>query len=185
MLKMFDPTQSRQSQLDNAQNQIKMANPGKQRNALLLHFRLNFALILKRNHNNFLFGSTALRKPSQHIEELAMAPKSWQKEFAALPLSEKDKAPLQLFAEEHENNVLEALENLLGMGYKISVLWSDASSAFIVSVIGTEETKHNGDKVLSSFSSDLTECIFMAGYKVGVLAKNGEWPTAADSGKWG
>lgn len=185
MLDLFDPTKSRTAQLKAFSSAMNAASNRKERASILRQAVYGFAVILKRNHDNVDFSSYVLMKPLEHFEVITSMPKNWQKSFAALPLSEKDKEPLRLYAEESENNPFEPLENLLGLGYKVSILWSDSSQSFIVSVIGTEECKHNSDMVLSSFTDDLSEAFFMCGYKVLILAKGGDWPSEKDSSRWG
>lgn len=185
MVILFDPRTTRREQLKALSMAVKSAKTPKDRAAHLRSAKYRFAFILKRNHANLLVGERPLFRPLEHIEVISKMAKNWQKDFASIPLSEKDKEPLRLYTEELEGNPFVALENLLGLGYKVSILWSENSMSFIVSVIGTEDTKYNQTKVLSSFTDALEEAFFMAAYKHFILAEAGEWPTEKDNARWG
>lgn len=176
---------SRRQQVQALSQPITSARTRSERRTAVRFAAHNFANLLAYKRKNVIFYPHVLTRPLEHIEVNLRMADNWKKTFAAIPLTDTHREPLNLYRDEMEGNPLAAIEDLLGLGYKVTVTWSEASTAFIVSVVGTSETKHNSDKVLSSFSDDLEECLFMAAFKVIRVAEGREWPTQAESARWG
>lgn len=141
---------------------------------LLLYHKKAFMLSYNMVHDE---------SPGSILENLPMA---WKpKEFITMNLLAEHRTALSEFSAAYDNNGLGAAEQLLGIGYKMSITWSDSSMAFIATVIGTENTPKNESKSMSSFSDDLNEALLMSAFKVLVLANGDEWTSDGGGSRWG
>jgi hypothetical protein len=107
------------------------------------------------------------------------------KSFAQVQLTSADENKFTAWANDGPKNGLQAANELLGQGYKMSITWVIESNAFCVSLIGTEETAQNKNSIMTSWSDDLEECFLISAYKHLEVCNSGEWPTAANGKKWG
>lgn len=106
-------------------------------------------------------------------------------EFININLIKDDRPKVDEFAKLWKNDIQSVVIELLTLGYKVSFSWVDAQNSYVVSVSGTDRSKHNNGYTLSSWSDDLAECIMMAGYKVLVIAVAGTWlDYQTDSATW-
>ena len=95
--------------------------------------------------------------------------------FVNCELSDKDKAALESYADEHQREPMSVIEELTASGYKISLSWLDDNHCFIVTISGTKYTSFNEGSSMSSRSDDLSEAFFMAGFKHFILAGGKDW----------
>lgn len=105
--------------------------------------------------------------------------------FINVQLSEKDKPRLEAYAEHYNGDAVEMAYELTAQGYKLSISWIDDRNSFCVTVSGSKRTKFNKEHSMTSWSDDLTEACFMAGYKHEELAKKGDWEGLHVSTTWG
>lgn len=108
------------------------------------------------------------------------------REFSTLSLSEGDKKQLYEWADKETITPLDCATELGLAGYKLSFTWVDDQQSWCVSLIGTETSKPNQDKIMTSWSNDLGEAVIIGYYKHVVMCDSGSWPVRADNeGRWG
>ncbi len=113
-----------------------------------------------------------------------MATPNWT--FITIKLSQDDKPELEAFIKGYNKHFLDVITDVLAMGYKVSLNWIDKQNAFVVSVSGTNESAQNKGATVTSWSDELSEAIFMMGYKALVLGKSKTWvEIQTDSSNWG
>lgn len=99
------------------------------------------------------------------------------------PISESQQGAFNKWRDDlTKKNASPELE-LLGAGYKLSIVFKSGMNAYCVTVSGTADSE-NGGKSLVSWSDDMQEAIWLSLYKVTVVFKNGEWEDTKTS-KWG
>lgn len=109
-----------------------------------------------------------------------------KREFSSLSLAKSDQKDIWDWAEKNKVNPLDSAIELGLEGYKLSFTWIDEQQSWCVSLIGTETTKPNQDKIMTSWSNDLGEAIVISAYKHAVLCDRGAWPIRSDEdGRWG
>lgn len=100
----------------------------------------------------------------------------WQKhEFVTIGLTKKDVNDLIKYAESEENVMEVALTKIVSKGYKVSCNFSVDKGAFVVSVIAPHDHKDNPGLILTSWSDNLAEAVFMCGYKVFEICNGKGW----------
>lgn len=117
-------------------------------------------------------------------EETAMA-RFQNSTFASVQLNQDDEKKLTDWIQAEGITGPEAMNRLLGCGFKLSVSWIPDQNAFCFSVIGTDNTKTHKNMVMTSWSDDLDEVAAIAAYKHFVVCDEGTWPTRADGPRWG
>jgi hypothetical protein len=105
--------------------------------------------------------------------------------FANFTLTEDDARKFADWVQASSMQPLDALQEVIGQGYKVSVTWVMDSSAFCLSIIGTEDTKPNKNSIMTTWSDDLVEVMLLAAYKHLVLCDSGPWPTKENTRRWG
>lgn len=105
--------------------------------------------------------------------------------FAAVSLTSDDEKQFTDWVTKQDPNPMECVAQLLGNGFKVSCSWVFDQNAFCFSIIGTEATKQHRDMVMTSWSDDLAEVIFIGYYKHYVLMNEETWPTQAEQQRWG
>lgn len=140
-----------------------------------------------------LFVASIRYAPNFYIERCAyqesdiiMASKGFDWTFVNIKLTEKDKKGLIAYIADREDTVEHVLEHLTLSGYKVSVSYSDSQKAYIATCSGTDRVPDNNKQSISSMSGNPIESIFMTGYKVEVVTKNGKWSDyEVDNIPWG
>lgn len=107
------------------------------------------------------------------------------KQFASIRLDRASEKEFTKWVSETKVRGFDAMERFLGDGYKVSATYVFDKSSFCVSVIGTEVTKPNQDKIMTSWSDELEEAFQIAGYKHYVICDGGDWPTQDNDAPWG
>lgn len=118
------------------------------------------------------------------MEEHAMA-RFRSSVFSSLTLGADDKKRFDAWLKDNDVSPLTVLENFAGNGFKMSVSYVIDQNAFCFSLIGTEATKLHEGMVMTSWSDDLSEVIFIAAFKHFVMCDGGEWPTRDNQARWG
>lgn len=84
---------------------------------------------------------------------------------------------------EQEKKSLEPLGEILGIGYKVSIVFVAESSAICFSITGTSDTVNMG-KTITTWADTLQEAYWLGLYKVEVLFKGGVWE-GKQAPRWG
>lgn len=96
-------------------------------------------------------------------------------EFVTLRLTADDAKNIEKYAQSKEGDYTTVLHEILASGHKVSISWIDDKSSYIVTLIGTEHSQHNQGYSMTTWSDDLVEAIFMAGYKHEIVCDGGSW----------
>lgn len=106
--------------------------------------------------------------------------------FVEIKLVKEDKKALEKYAEQFKGNMVDMIEQLCSYQYKISISWVDKQNSYVVSVSGTDHSKDNDNRTLTSWSDDVIEAVEMALYKVEVICSGGNWDDhATEQSNWG
>jgi len=119
----------------------------------------------------------------QGFHEMARNQQQWQ--FLNYTLSESETIALQQFVDNDVDGILPLMDVLLGQGYKVSMTWVDQNTAFCIAVTGTENSKYNNGKSMTSWSDSLEEGLFIAVYKHLVIFGGKEWVGQDVQKRWG
>lgn len=119
------------------------------------------------------------------LEETNIVAAFGNKKFAQLSLDVSREAELTAWVTGEGIQVWDLLTNLLNDGYKVSLVWVYKQSSFCVSIMGTDDSKHNQDAILTSWSDDLEDALLIGGFKHYVICDGGKWPLQDTSRRWG
>ena len=121
----------------------------------------------------------------ERMEFFIMAQKfAWT--FVEIKLLAGDKPKVLAWAEKNVTNPLEVIDDITELGYKVSISYIDDRNSYVVSVSGSDRTPQNNKQTITTWSSNLEECLIMAGYKILHLTKDGKWEDyATESSDWG
>lgn len=100
-------------------------------------------------------------------------------------LSKDDKKKFHQAVEKSGLNAHDAVIELLGAGYKVSVSFVVDRESFVFTVTGPKDHKLNGEKSMTSWSDDLAEAMYMGWYKVRFVFGDGSWADDNDDVPWG
>lgn len=101
---------------------------------------------------------------------------AWKKkEFVNINLTVADKKPLDNYIKECEGDYVKVIHQLLADGYKLSLNFHVDKGAYTVSITGSDDCKYNQDAILTSWSDDVLEAVFMNGYKHYVVCDGKDW----------
>ena len=135
---------------------------------------------------NVLFPNLGIFGHCYKDKEHMMAFSKKDHQFINLRLTIADRNSVEKFASEFKDDAFAVLEELHIRGYKVSSSWIDKQNAYVVSVTGTERSQKNEHATITSWSDDLKECVFLAGYKVLVIAGDKDWTSLDESvSNWG
>lgn len=111
----------------------------------------------------------------------------WQNDMSFIRhrLSEKEKHAADKLVEQFENSLESMLLEIMGSGYKVSIVWSDESQSFFFTVIGGKDHKKNPNKSHTSQHDDLITVVGYALYKNAVLWDNDVWDEGAGQSDFG
>lgn len=120
------------------------------------------------------------------LEYDIMASKGFDWTFVNIKLVEKDKSKVSKFLERYPDDIVEIIDDITELGYKVSVSWVDSSNSYCVSVSGNENTPQNNKCTITSWSGVLQEAIAIAGYKVLDLLDGEKWTDhETEASNWG
>lgn len=105
--------------------------------------------------------------------------------FAAVKLTDKDKADFDAWATKEADHALQLLAELTLESWKTSFSWDDANDCFIASSTCRAEKHKNEGVVVTSRSDMLLEALAMNYYKIEVLHKGKKLPTEVIKENWG
>lgn len=115
-----------------------------------------------------------------------MANKGFEWDFVEIKLRKEDKELLVDFIEGYEDKIYQAVEDVLELGYKVSISWVVSHSAYCCTVSGNENTPENNKKSVTSWSSNFEEAHAMMAYKVLKVCNGGSWEEfATQTDTWG
>lgn len=114
----------------------------------------------------------------------AMARLSWT--MIHIRLDKKHLPKIQEFLKSHDNDPENVLQEIMSLGYKVSMSFIDDRASFVVTMSGTDRTKHNDKMSVSSWSDDFWEAVTMMGYKHFVICDGKSWEDHDTSSEnWG
>jgi len=96
-------------------------------------------------------------------------------EFVNIRLTADDKPRVAKFVSDVEPDFAEHLINFIGSGYKVSINLDEANDCYIVAATGTQNSRENKGKCMTTRSGDLFECLYMMLYKHEMICDNGSW----------
>jgi len=109
-----------------------------------------------------------------NMESFVMAAKfDWN--FVEIKLQHSDRENVIKFASKYGENILEVIDDITELGYKVSISYVDTQNSYVVSVSGTDRSGMNNKQTVTSWSNNLEECIAIAGYKILQLARDKDW----------
>lgn len=118
--------------------------------------------------------------------ETLMALKTFEWDFITIPLKKEDKPALEAFTDTYDGRVFEAVDDVLELGYKVSVSWVETHNSYCCTVSGNEKTPTNNKRSITSWSDNLIESYAMMAYKVLEITKRGDWEEfAREDSNWG
>ena len=106
-------------------------------------------------------------------------------EFANIQLGKADEKQFSDWVAEENVKPLEAVQRLLGDGFKVSCSWVFSQSAFCFTIVGTDETPKHKGICMTTWSDDLEEVMALAVYKHYVICDGQDWPTQSSGSRWG
>lgn len=106
-------------------------------------------------------------------------------EFVDCQLTKDDEKPLEKFIADYKGNVSELLQDIGSAGYTVKLGFYVEHAAFACFLQAGNDIKENSNMMLSSWSDEPIECLFMCWYKHKVIFKSGTWETSGSKGKWG
>lgn len=92
-----------------------------------------------------------------------------------IPLTTEELKLADKWIVEFGDDPLELLDQLLDAGYKVSARYIDDRKAFCFTVTGTDSSNYNSGCSMSTWSSELSDAVGLATWKVGVLFKFQAW----------
>lgn len=114
-----------------------------------------------------------------------MSDENWKKKAVEYRLTDEDEPALKRFSESAKNNPADILRELIGEGYKISIVLSSSNDSICVTATGTERCRYNKDCFMSAWSDNLSEAVFMLGYKVFEVFESKTWHGKTKQANWG
>lgn len=111
--------------------------------------------------------------------------KSFDTWFANCKLTQLDKDKFEGWFTQHVDDLDIYMSQALTAGNKLSVTYSEANGAFCASFTCKDDSSPNYGGVLTSWSGDWMEAVFMGFYKITVLLADQPWPTTDDIEAWG
>ena len=106
-------------------------------------------------------------------------------QFCSLTLNETHTEQVDAYIASYNNEPVTLLIMLGQEGYKISFTRVDRQNSWCVTLIPTDEAAYNKNKLLSSWSDNPVEALFLCGYKHYEMCDGKEWPTKPSGGRWG
>lgn len=100
-------------------------------------------------------------------------------------LSKNDKEKFHKAVTDSGLTAHDAVIELLGGGYKVSVSFVVDRSSFVFTVTGPKDHRLNAEKSMTSWSDDLEEAMYMGWYKVRLMFADGEWTDDGEDMIWG
>lgn len=123
-------------------------------------------------------------KPFERIGDYMSYTNNWT--FANVRMTKADLPRLREFMQNYDDDPVAAILDVLGSGYKVSISWLDEQQSFVVTLTGTERSKHNQQTSMTTWSDDLQEAFAMAAFKHFVLCEAQEWQDYENASQnWG
>lgn len=115
-----------------------------------------------------------------------MAKKEFDWTFIELKLEKADLERMHAFLNDYDDDVMQAVEDVLELGYKVSVSWVSTHNAYCCTVSGNDKTAENNKKSITSWSDSLLEAHAIMAYKTLHVCKGGSWEGhATEAFNWG
>jgi len=105
--------------------------------------------------------------------------------FVDAKLTLDDVPAVEAFAKQFKGNVANLLTKLAGDGYTVKIGFYPDKASFAVFVAPDKDNKNNRNKMLSSWSDDVEEALYMSGFKHYQMFEGGEWVVDEKRANWG
>lgn len=105
--------------------------------------------------------------------------------FVNIRISSAQEKAFEAHCKSLDNDAIGMMNDVLSRGYKVSVRYVVDKTAFVVSVSGTDETKHGQQQTITSWSDDMLEAFAMTHFKLDKVLQWGEWVSDERNENWG
>lgn len=133
------------------------------------------------------YGLSRNRTIKIHLIEgiFTMARNNYSVEFVDCNLTKEHVPQLEKYMAGFKNDLGMYLPHILNLGYQLKLGAYPDKQSYAVFMSSAQGNRENKGKMLSSWSDDPIECLFMCGFKHEVILGGGEWDVEDNPSRWG
>jgi len=114
-----------------------------------------------------------------------MAKQKYDIEFIELPLTAQDEPEIEKFVQEYHGDLENLITDVCAGKYKFSIGFYEEQESYAAYIQPIGDDHKNTGKMLSAWSDNPAEALFLVAFKHKVKFESGVWKKTGKKGRWG